>query len=253
MRRHIPVGIFLLTAGVSAQEGKPAGPRILYPIPLVASPGPKVRVVLRGQRLEAVKEVVASDPAVGVTVVSAKKTSGKGREGDSEVEVELNLPDPPPRGLSLTAVCPGGKSAAYPLPTAGGALPRVAESEYNGGFRTAQLIAVPTAVEGVIRGEKDVDVYRFHGAKGQGVRFEVWSARWGCPTDLALTVYDADGRALATADDGPAGLDPALTVTLPRDGAYFVGVADANDLGGPGWGYRLEIRPDDSGPKPAPR
>ena len=36
--------------------------------------------------------------------------------------------------------------------------------------------------------------------------------------------------------------DPILTVTLPRDGAYYLGVIDANDLGGSNFGYRLLVR-----------
>ena len=243
MRRAVLAGLFLAAAGAVAQDKKSVTPKILYPIPLVVAPGPKVKVVLRGQKLDGVNEVVASDPAVSVKVIAARKASGKGRDGDTEVEVELNLPEGTEPGLTLTAVGSVGRSAPYPLPLPDG-LPRVAEVEDNGSFRKPQPVPVPAAVDGSIRAARDVDVFRFDGTNGQTLRVEVWAARWGSPLDATLAVSDADGRALAAADD-TAGADPGLTVTLPRDGAYLVTVADAHDQGGPGFGYRLVIRPAD--------
>ena len=94
----------------------------------------------------------------------------------------------------------------------------------------------------VVGKDKDADVYRFEGKKGDKVTVEVQAARWGSPLDALVTVYDADRRTLGAADDAKGSPDPALTVTLPRDGAYFVTLIDAHDSGGPGSGYRLVIR-----------
>ena len=70
------------------------------------------------------------------------------------------------------------------------------------------------------------------------------AARFGSPVDVFLTLYDADRKIVASADDAGTSADPTLTVTLPRDGAYYLSLIDAHDLGGPNFGYRLVVRPE---------
>jgi hypothetical protein len=153
------------------------------------------------------------------------------------VEIELELPKAAKPGeVKLVAANAGGESEAYAL-LVRDALPAVAEKEENGGFDTAQKIALPCAVEGTIKGERDVDVFAFDGKKGDKVTIEVQAARFGSPVDGFLTVYDADRKAVGSADSA----DPVLTVTLPKDGTYFISLIDANDLGGANFGYRLVV------------
>ena len=121
-------------------------------------------------------------------------------------------------------------------------LPAVAEKEENGGFDTAQALTLPCAVEGTIKGERDVDVYTFDGKKGDTVTVDVQAARFGSPVDGFLTVYDADRKVIGSADDVNGSPDPVLTVTLPRDGTYFIALIDAHDLGGANFGYRLAAK-----------
>jgi Bacterial pre-peptidase C-terminal domain len=85
-------------------------------------------------------------------------------------------------------------------------------------------------------------VFKFDGKKGDKVLIEVQAARFGSPVDGFLTVYDADRKVLASADDTNGSADPALTVTLPKDGTYFVSLIDAHDLGGANFGYRLVVK-----------
>ena len=66
------------------------------------------------------------------------------------------------------------------------------------------------------------------------------AARFGSPVDALLMLYDANRRVVDSATAGNP--DPALKVTLPRDGVYYVTVIDANDLGGANFGYRLVVR-----------
>ena len=141
-------------------------------------------------------------------------------------------------GLDLTATSPGGASA-YRLTV--DRAPAVKEKEPNNGFAQAQELTLPATVDGKFEQEKDVDVYRFAGKAGERVRVEVRAARLGSPADAAVTVFDADRRVLDTSDDADGTADPALTVTLPRDGVYFVSVSEANDLGGDLYRYRLVL------------
>jgi hypothetical protein len=222
---------------------------VLYTIPLVARTGEKQKIALRGKGLAAVKEI----KVVGVEDAKVKVLGGKAvtvpnnypgeRVGDSEVEFELELPrGAKPGEVKLVAIGPGGESPSYTL-LLRDELPAVAEKEPNDGFDQAQMIAIPCAVEGTIKGEKDVDVFKFEGKKGGKLRIEMQAARYGSPVDGILTFYDADRRVIDSANDTAGIPDPILNVALPKDGTYYLSVIDANDLGGTNFGYRLIVRP----------
>lgn len=87
-----------------------------------------------------------------------------------------------------------------------------------------------------------MDVFKIEGKAGETFVIEVRAARFGSPLDAFLTVHDADRKLLASADDPNGSPDPVISVALPRDGAYYVSVIDAHDLGGPNFGYRLVIK-----------
>jgi hypothetical protein len=221
-------------------------PKILYTVPLIVRPGEKQKLVLRGNKLDAVKEVkVVGADGAKVGVLSGKKTplgnNQPKRIGDTELQIELDLPKGTKPGATLTAIGPGGESNAYlllvPDDTAA-----VKEKEPNDGFAAAQKILLPSAVEGSINNDKDVDVYQFEGKKGDTVKVVVQAARFGSPLDALATLHDADRKIIAQADDTDGSADPILTATLPRDGVYFVTLIDAHDLGGPQFGYRLVVR-----------
>ena len=107
----------------------------------------------------------------------------------------------------------------------------IAEKEPNGGFRNAQAVPLPATVAGVIGELNDVDVFRVEGKAGRKIVAEVNAARLGSPLDSVVTLYDANGHALATNDDSDAGADSLLRATLPADGVYFLGLTDANGRG----------------------
>jgi hypothetical protein len=245
-----------LVSPTSSQDKKPPDPKkepppkVLYAVPLVARSGEKQKLALRGKNLAAVKEVKVTGAEAKAKVLAAKAVGVPNnypgeRVGDSELEVELELPKGvKPGAVKLTAVGPGGESNAYTL-LVRDELPAVAEKEENGGFDTAQAIPLPCAVEGTIKAERDVDVFKFEWKKGEKVTIEVQAARFGSPVDGFLTVYDADRKVLDSADDVAGSADPVLTVTLPKDGTYFVAPIDAHDLGGANFGYRPVVKRDE--------
>jgi hypothetical protein len=253
--RHL-ICLFVLPIVFSAaasQDKKPPdkkgpAPTVLYAVPLVAQPGTKQKLALRGKNLAAVKEVkVTGADGAAVKVLGAKGVGVPNnypgeRVGDSEVELELELPKgAEPGAVKLVAVNANGESNAYQI-LVRDELKAVEEKEENGGFDTAQAIPVPCAVEGTIKAERDVDVFKFEGKKGDKIKIEVQAARFGSPLDGFLTVHDADRKIVASADDVDGSADPVVTVTLPRDGPYFVSLIDAHDLGGNNFGYRLVVK-----------
>jgi hypothetical protein len=240
-----------LPVATSQEKQPPAkkdAPRVLYAMPLVARPGEKQKLTLRGKNLATVKDVTVTGTDGKAKVLAAKAAAPPGnypadRVGDSEVEIELELPrDAKPGAVTLTAVSPGGESSPYQL-LIRDELAAAAENEPNDGFDQARTLAVPGAVEATIKSERDVDVFRFEGKKGERWRVEVQAARFGSPVDALLTVYDAGKRVVDSADDTDGSPDPVLVVTLPADGTYFVTVIEAHDLGGANFGYRLVLRP----------
>jgi hypothetical protein len=230
-------------------EKKEPAPKVLYAVPIVAKPGEKQKLALRGKNLANVKDVKVNAEGAKAKVLGAKAVAVPNnypgdRVGDSEVEIELELPkNAKPGEVTLVALNGGGESNVYTL-LLRDALPAVAEKEENGGFDTAQKIALPCAVEGTIKSERDVDVFAFDGKKGDKVFIEVQAARFGSPVDGFITVHDADRKVIASADDVNGSADPVLTVTLPKDGTYFISLIDANDLGGANFGYRLVVKKD---------
>jgi hypothetical protein len=86
-----------------------------------------------------------------------------------------------------------------------------------------------------------VDVFRVEGKAGDRLVFEVQARRFGSPLEAMLTLYDADGHIMATAEGMGAQRDPVLKASLPRDGKYFLALIDAHDQGGPIWVYRLLV------------
>src|SRR3954468_333026 len=104
--------ILVFAAPTASQEKKPPekkdAPKLLYAVPLVAKPGEKQKLALRGKGLAAVKEVkVSGADAAQEKAVSAKQGGVPNnypgeRVGDSEVEIELELPkDTKPGAVKL--------------------------------------------------------------------------------------------------------------------------------------------------------
>jgi hypothetical protein len=228
------------------------GPKVLVPLPLGVPVGTPTRLTLRGLRLETATEVRCQAPKATAKLLSKGKAGlpkpeDAPRLGDTQVEMELTLPpDYPGRTVTVSVVTPAGESPAQPLLVERG--PVVAEKEPNNGFREAQPVTLPLELQGAIGQPQDVDVFRFEGKAGQKLIVEVFAARFGSPLDSILTLYDAAGRIVARSDDVDGSTDSRRTdsrleITVPSDGAYLLEVADANDLGGPQYLYRLAVHP----------
>jgi hypothetical protein len=90
----------------------------------------------------------------------------------------------------------------------------------------------------------DVDVFKFSGKKGETWILDVEAQRRGSVLDALLTVHDAAGHIVATADDSESSRDPVIRVTLAKDGTYLVTLIDAHNAGGATHPYLLNVRRD---------
>ena len=101
-------------------------------------------------------------------------------------------------------------------------------------------IAVPGEVAGVLAKKGEEDVLTFSAKKGEELVLEVQSRRF----DAALRVEDADGKSLATADDGEGGVtDPVLRWKAPKDGEFKLVVLDRDNSGSPRQAYKAKVAP----------
>ncbi|MBI1372601.1 MAG: hypothetical protein GC159_07545 [Phycisphaera sp.] len=242
---------FCLTAVARGEdkkdEKKPEPPVLMVISPLAVSPDKKTMVTLRGLRLDKATEVVVK---VGDTEIKPeiKNKGGVGvpnkfeakEVGDQHVQVELTLPaEPEVDHVSITVTTPDGVTEPRELRVIAADV-LVDEKEGNDGFGESQPLEPGKTFRGVIQHERDVDVFRVDGKAGQKWTFTIAANALGSPMDPALTLYDASGRLVARRDDDSlATRDCTLTVTLPADGVYQLGVIDSLDHGADIFSYLL--------------
>ena len=228
---------------------KPAAktePRVIFTIPLGAAPGKVTKLTLRGANLEYAKEVKVVDGLGSAKILSKGKAAvpdkNPDKVGDTQIEVELKLESNiTGNTVSLVVVTPEGETKAHHL-LVDSALP-VADKEANEGFRTAQPISLPAVIDGTIGRQRDVDVFRLDGKKGQKLVAEVLASRFGSPLDAILMLHDAQGQQLAANDDfAKDHRDAKIELSLPADGSFYLSVIDAHDTGSNLHVYRLVVK-----------
>lgn len=132
-----------------------------------------------------------------------------------------------------------GCENAITLPVGEG--PELLETEPNDTTDTAMPLAWPGAVTGGIERAGDVDAFAFEAKQGDALSFSLQSAALGFPLDAQLRIEDAQGKTLASADDG-ATADPAIDWTAPADGRFVAVVSCVLHRGGSDHLYRLSVQ-----------
>ncbi len=243
--------ILLLLLGIVpgvAQQKKPPEKKeiakVLYSVPLVAPTGKKSKFYLYGTGIENLSEVKVASGKGTIKIINKGKPAGipnnypANKLGNTECEIEVDLPNDATGPLSLVLVSPAGTSEPYSLHVAAEI---IAEKEPNDSFKQAMPIASRKPIWGMFQKERDVDVYTFSGNQNQKVHIEVLAAKYGAPTDVILTIYDSEYRTLKIIDDVAGQADPSADIVLPRDGNYFIGLQEANDLGSNRYSYQLKV------------
>lgn len=142
---------------------------------------------------------------------------------------------------------PLSEPAANPAELIVSPLPLVREVDGTGDSpETAQLVNVPTGINGRAEREGDVDYFAFEAKKGDALSLEIIARRCQSALDSHLRVLDASGKQLAASDDTRFGkrnvADSSLdSWTAPADGRYVVEVRDVHLRGGPQYPYFLQI------------
>ena len=247
MRPRTLVAALLCAASATAEEKKNDTPQITAITPLSIVAGETQTLRLRGLKLKEVTEI-RTTPAVGATVKEKKDAAPpNGLEakdvGDQELVVELNVPaDCAAKTIALEAIAPAGTTAPRGIFVIAKDA-EVREKEPNNGFREAQPWDMAKPLAGRVEGDKDVDVFRIQGRAGKPLSVRITAANAGSLLDPVLSIFDAEGHLLNTADDADGGRDARISVTPKMDGPLCLVVSDAHDRGGPWHEYRLEAQP----------
>ena len=149
-----------------------------------------------------------------------------------------------------------GKQLSNSVPYAIDTLPECNETESNDTIKGAQQIDLPKIINGRIDKPGDVDVFQFDARTGDKVVAEVNGRRLNSPLDSLLRLTDSSGNVLEWNDDhmikdshlhmNMMGLathhaDSYLLAELPKNGTYYVHLADSQRHGSQAYGYRLRI------------
>ncbi|MBL7215749.1 MAG: hypothetical protein ISS71_08745 [Phycisphaerae bacterium] len=170
---------------------------------------------------------------------------------------QLSLDTKPGGGAVRQAIYESNRTVSNFISYAVDTLPQCQESDTNDTVKEAQLLRLPTIVNGQINASGDVDMFKFQGRAGDEITAEVYARRLNSPLDSLVCLTDASGKVLEWNDDyvikdtaflfkDTEGLlthpaDSYLTAKLPADGTYYIHITDAQQHGGPAYGYRLHL------------
>ncbi|MBX3511188.1 MAG: PPC domain-containing protein [Hyphomonadaceae bacterium] len=109
----------------------------------------------------------------------------------------------------------------------------IAPGEIGADMESAEHLTLNMGRVSTISTPEDVDWFALEMIEGRPYRIAVIGAEPDALADPYLTLYDANGQAVATDDDGGTGLNSYLSFTPVTGGVYFVGVS-AYGAGGTG-------------------
>ena len=248
MKRLLILLLFLPPAFAQEKDKKETPPKPIFALPLAVTPGKPTKLTLRGQRLDTVTEIRVQEPKSTGKVLGKGRKVGVGNQqsaevvGDSEIDVEVTVPPEVAGGLlGISLINPGGEGKPC-MVAINDDTPRVTETEPNDGFKQAMPVTAPVIVEGGFKQGQDADVYRLEAKAGEEFTITVQAKRLGSPTEVLLTLFNADGRAIATGEIKGDNPDPVIHVKISKDGPCLISLMEANDQGGPIFNYRLVVR-----------
>ncbi|MBL9189417.1 MAG: PPC domain-containing protein [Opitutaceae bacterium] len=194
--------------------------------------GTTVVLTLRGDRLADVQEIFFYD--AGLAVESITETAERVVKARVRIAADCRLGE---HALRLRTASGLSSLRLFYV----GPLPSLDEKENNDTAAKAQPVPLGTTVHGIILAE-DTDWFSVTARAGQRLSVEIEGARLGRTMfDPILTIRDAAGKIMATADDSPLlGHDGFASLLVPADGNYTIQVRDVVYAGN-GHAYRLHI------------
>lgn len=223
----------LALLSLSAQAALAGSPALNLILPRGAQRGTELVVNLHGERLAEPQTLLFYRP--GITLKSLEGVNA------GHVRATLTLAPDCPLGLHAIRLVTSSGISHVRLFSVGNC-PEIVEAEPNSDRRTPQRVTLPTTINGTIDAE-DVDYFAFDAAAGQRLNFEIEAMRLGDSVfDPHLSVFDAAGAVLASADDTMlVRQDCVISHVFAQAGPYTVAVREASFRGDGNCRYRLHV------------
>lgn len=252
MKRSIGCPLMAVLLVISADAGpllaQPAAPLYedlrldgIYPAGGQAGTTVSVEFRCHGLGMQDPKDIVIDGPP-GIVVKELKPPVNGVVVGTLEIAADAR---PGRRWLRVLNERSGLTNFAY---FQVGGLAEHLEKEPNNELNAAEMVPLPSVVNGRINPQADVDVFRFSARAGQRLVAAIAAhsldihgqyKSYGI-ADFALEILDMSGQTLATAED-TIGFDPVIEFTPPKDGEYLARVTLLNFGGFPEGVYRLTL------------
>ncbi len=154
--------------------------------------------------------------------------------------VTIQVPDDwPLETYPIAAKRTGGQASGFAFVFVGSGT-ETTEQEPNNDSEQATPVVLGSQINGRIDSVGDVDWFRFSAKKGESFLFQGITRQAGSPTDLVLTIHDAQGKRIARVDD--TGTDEGrLLQKFPQDGDYYLKLHHLHSRGGPAYAYRIHV------------
>ena len=253
IRVYIVTLLTLSAAGINLAAATFELPHIGYVYPAGGPPGTEFEIKVGGQFIYGAKSAYINGQDVTLQIIDSKepekrKPNFQKKAIDEVVKLKVSVSKDAAAGdRELCLITDTGISNKLTFNI--GQLKEIAETEPNDKRENAVRIPeLPVLINGQIL-PGDVDMFKFTAKKGQHLVFEA-SARALIPYladavpgwfKICLTLYDAQGRELAFADDFRYEQDPVLFYNITADGDYFLAVRDSIYRGREDFVYRVKI------------
>ena len=220
--------VFIWASAAVAQE-----PVINGTVPGAVAPGAPTQLQINGGNLAIAKKLWLSFPAESSLAEGIEKNG----ENPAQVTYKIGVPAETACGIhAMRVVTDKGVSPLRFLFVDD--LPSVASIGSNVQLAAAQVVSVPTAVDGAVAG-LSWQYFKFSAKAGQRLSFEVLARRIGSSLDPFLRLLDTNGRELAYNDDTPGlSSDSSIIYTFKDAGDYILELRDIKYGTG---GYRLRV------------
>ena len=223
-------------------------PQLTSITPISGQRGTTVEVILQGQNLDQVTEFLFSGSGISAEIKNADSQplvqfNGQGILGkiptDARLTVQLTIaPSTPvgPQNLRLAAK----NGVSNPQRFIVSDLSEITETEPNSTIDQANILTLPTVVNGIITSPDDLDLFQFPAKKNQRIICDVHASRIGSPLDSLLTLFDPTGKEI-TSEDISNGLDSLIDYTIQVSGNYVLQIRDLRYKSGNNFFYRIRI------------
>jgi hypothetical protein len=232
-RERVPLSLLAMAAlfgPAAASFGQ--SPELTRVLPFSARPGETISLTLHGKDLLKPEAIWTNFESTTAWETPPQDKSGKTPTPDGKsLAAKLTLARTAPLGIGFLRL-PTATGFSGPLLFLVDDLPLTAKSPRNGSPENAQLLTLPTAVEGASDTGYS-QFYRIAPKQGEPFSVEVYAGRIGSKMDPLLRLLDKSGKELARTDDtqGLAG-DCRLRYTPTDNEPLLLEIRDATFAGG---------------------